>query len=54
MNINWIIIGIVVICCIVLVYFLIKRNRKDEKEYEKFLSKTDDTNNLDESNQEDL
>jgi len=54
MNINWIIIGIVVICCLVLVYLLIKRNRKDEKEYEEFLSKIDDTNNLNESNQEDL
>lgn len=54
MDINWIIVGIVVICCLILVYFLIKRNRKDEKEYEEFLSKTDDTNNLDKLNREDL
>jgi phosphate/sulfate permease len=54
MNINWIIIGIVVICCLALVYFLIKRNLKDEKEYEEFLSKTEETKNLNESNREDL
>ena len=35
---EWIIIGGVVICAILLIYFLIKQNFKDEKNYETFLN----------------
>ena len=36
---EWIIIGSVVIGAILLIYFLIKQNFKDEKDYETFLNK---------------
>ena len=41
MEINWYIVGSVIIIAIVLVIFLIKRNLKDEKNYEKYLKKND-------------
>ena len=41
MEINWIIIGVVVIVAVVLVFFLIKTNSKDEKDFETFLNKND-------------
>ena len=41
-------------CCLVVVYFLIKHNRKDEKEYEEFLTQNDDTKYLEESDRDDL
>jgi|BarGraIncu00222A_1022003.scaffolds.fasta_scaffold98362_1 preprotein translocase subunit YajC len=38
MELNWIIIVIVLVCTIALVFLLIKRNRKDEKEVTGFLN----------------
>jgi hypothetical protein len=54
MNTNWIIIGIVVIFCLVVVYFLIKLNLKDEREYEEFLTKNDETQFLHTPERDDL
>lgn len=53
MDANWIIIGIVLIAVILLVSFLIRKNQKDEREYEEFL-KNDETNFLDDQDREDL
>lgn len=39
MEIKWIIIGIAVIGAVFLIWFLIKQNLKDEKDYEEFLNK---------------
>ncbi len=39
MNTNWIIVGIVLVAAILLVIFLIKQNRKDEKELIEYLDK---------------
>ena len=41
METNWYIIGVVVVCAIILVIFLIKRNLKDKKELEVFLNKNE-------------
>jgi uncharacterized membrane protein YqiK len=41
MEINWFIIGIVAICAIILIIFLVKRNLKDEKDLEVFLNKNE-------------
>jgi p-aminobenzoyl-glutamate transporter AbgT len=41
MEINWYMIGSVIIITIVLVIFLIMRNLKDKKNYEKYLKKND-------------
>ena len=41
MEINWIIISIVSICAIGLIFFLIKRNAKDEKNLSKILDKNE-------------
>ena len=38
MKINWIIVGIVIICVIILIVFLIRKNQKDKKEYTYFLN----------------
>ena len=54
MDTNWIIIGLVVICCLVVVYFLIKRNLKDEREYEEFLTENDETQFIEKSERDDL
>jgi len=54
MNVNWIVIGIVVFCCLVVIYFLIKKNLKDEKEYEEYLSKNDDPKYLGDLDKDDL
>lgn len=39
MEIKWIVIGSVAIGVILLIWFLVKQNRKDEKDFEKFLNK---------------
>lgn len=41
MDFNWITVGIVFLLVLVLVVFLIRRNRKDEQDYEKFLNEND-------------
>ena len=41
MELNWITIGGLFVIVAVVVFFLIKKNRKDEKEYEKFLGESD-------------
>lgn len=41
MELNWITIGALLIIVIIVVFFLIKKNWKDEKEYEKFLGESD-------------
>jgi uncharacterized integral membrane protein len=41
MEVNWWVIAVVVIFALILIVFLIKRNRKDEKELEVFLNKED-------------
>lgn len=51
MEANWIIIGIVLIAVVLLVGFLIRKNQKDEKEYEEFLKNED--NNYGEKPDED-
>ena len=38
MEINWIIVGIVVICVLILIAFLIRKNQKDKKKYSDFLN----------------
>jgi len=41
MELNWITIGGLLIIVAVVVFFLVKKNWKDEKEYEKFLGDSD-------------
>ena len=41
METNWIIIGTVAIIAILLIFFLIRRNAKDEKAYENYLENND-------------
>lgn len=41
MEINWIIIGTVFIGVIALVVFIVRRNNKDQKDYEIYLDKND-------------
>jgi beta-lactam-binding protein with PASTA domain len=38
MEINWIIVGIVAICVVILIVFLIRKNQKDKKKYTHFLN----------------
>lgn len=38
MEINWMIVGIVILCVLVLLVFLVKKNKKEEKKYKKFLN----------------
>ena len=50
MEVNWTVLGILAICAIVLIVYLVKRNLKDEKEVEKILNeevKTDKEFELD-------
>ncbi len=41
MEIKWIIIAVVFVCAIALVFYLIKRNRKDKEEVIKFLNENE-------------
>lgn len=41
MEANGLVIGVVIACAAVLVVFLVKRNLKDEEEFEDFLNKND-------------
>lgn len=36
---NWIIVGMVLLCVLVLIIFLIRKNQKDKKKYTDFLNK---------------
>lgn len=55
METNWFIVGGVIVLAILLIVFLIKRNSKDEKNYEKYLKKNDTAVPLsDELDSEDL
>ncbi|MFV8336940.1 hypothetical protein ACNQF7_12780 [Flavobacterium sp. RSP29] len=38
MGINWVIISIVIICMLILIVFLIRKNQKDKKKYTDFLN----------------
>ncbi len=38
MEINWIIVGLVLFCGLILIVFLIRKNQKDKKKYKKFLN----------------
>jgi uncharacterized membrane protein len=38
MEINWIIIAVVLVCAIVLILYLIKKNQKDKKDATKFFN----------------
>ena len=38
MEVNWTVLGIVAFCAIILIVYLIRRNRKDEKDMEKFFN----------------
>ncbi|RKS93750.1 hypothetical protein BC952_1591 [Flavobacterium limicola] len=38
MEINWIVVSIVIICVLILIVFLIRKNQKDKKEYTHFLN----------------
>lgn len=38
MEINWFIVSLVIFCAIILIFILIKQNRKDEKELKKELN----------------
>ncbi|WP_426094331.1 hypothetical protein [Flavobacterium sp. DSR2-3-3] len=38
MKINWIVVSIVIICMLVLIVFLIRKNQKDKKKYIDFLN----------------
>jgi len=39
MEINWIIVGVVLLFVLVLIAFLIRKNQKDKKKYSNFLKK---------------
>lgn len=39
MEINWLIIGIIVVCAVALIIYIIKQNRKDQKSLEEKLNK---------------
>jgi len=39
MEMNWVIVGIVILCVLVLIAFLIRKNQKDKKKYSNFLKK---------------
>lgn len=53
MKTDWIIIGIVVLFAVVLIILLVKRNLKDKKEIEKFLSEDHKANPKEESEMND-
>lgn len=36
---NWIIVGLVLLCALVLIVFLVRKNQKDKKKYSNFLNK---------------
>ncbi|CAM4126359.1 hypothetical protein FLSI110296_15120 [Flavobacterium sinopsychrotolerans] len=38
MEINWVIVSIVIICVLILIVFIIRKNQKDKKEYTHFLN----------------
>jgi preprotein translocase subunit YajC len=38
MEINWIVVSIVIICVLILIVFLVRKNQKDKKEYTHFLN----------------
>lgn len=38
MEINWVIVGIVLLCVLILIVFLIWKNQKDKKKYSDFLN----------------
>jgi uncharacterized membrane protein YvbJ len=38
MKINWVIVSIVIICVLILIVFLIRKNQKDKKKYTNFLN----------------
>ncbi|MGO4904243.1 hypothetical protein [Flavobacterium sp. W20_MBD1_R3] len=38
MKINWVIVGSVIFCGLVLIVFLIRKNQKDKKKYKQFLN----------------
>jgi uncharacterized membrane protein YvbJ len=38
MEINWVIVSIIIICVLILIVFLIRKNQKDKKEYTHFLN----------------
>jgi hypothetical protein len=38
MEINWIIVGLVLFCGLILIVFLIRKNQKDKKKYKQFLN----------------
>jgi len=46
MKINWFIVGFVIVIVVVLVFFVIKRNLKDKKNYTKYLKKHDKTTSI--------
>jgi hypothetical protein len=50
MDLNWITIGGLLVIVAVVVFFLIKKNWKDEKAYEKFLGESDIPIEKDEAN----
>jgi preprotein translocase subunit YajC len=41
MELNWITIGALIFIVVIVVFFLIKRNYKDEKDYENYLNQND-------------
>ena len=41
METSWIIIGILAVCVVILIVYVIKRNSKDEKDVEEFLNETE-------------
>jgi hypothetical protein len=41
MELNWITIGALIIIVVIVIFFLIKRNYKDEKDYENYLNQND-------------
>ena len=38
MEINWVIVGIVIICVLILIVFLFRKNQNDKKKYTNFLN----------------
>ena len=38
MEINWVIVSIVIICVLILIVFLVRKNQKDKKNYTHFLN----------------
>lgn len=54
MEVNWIVVTAVLLCVVVLVVYVIKRNNKDRQDYENYLDENDTASKENETDLEDL